>query len=674
MVHAVVAPRSATIPFSRTDFATRGIDGPDPWRTVAGHPSEPLAIEAAPAVQDERVRHVRAAQIRLLYGNSNTGIAVTVIAASALAYFQWGVVPSAAVLTWVGYMLLVAAARFILGRRYWHRNPSLSEIGPWCTAFAVGAGMAAVGWGAAGILLYPEARLMNQVFLVFVLGGMMLGGASLLAPRAEAFLAFLLPTGLLPAIRLLSDGDEEHIIMGLLAILFTAATVTTTWRVHRTIESSLSLQFENQELVQNLRAAKQDTDFLNEQLERRVEARTAELRQSTERLRAEITQREHMEEELLRVRKLESLGVLAGGIAHDFNNFLTVIQGNVELARMGLDPGAAAGEILEQTADACQRAVVLSSQLLTFAKGGSPVRRVTSVDMLILDAVRLARAGASVTVAVHVADDLWSAEVDAGQIGQVLHNILLNAKQAMPAGGNIEVLAENLPAGRGERKNQTDCVRISIRDSGCGIPKEVLPLIFDPYFSTRRAGSGLGLATAYAIVSKHGGRLSAKSKDGKGAVFVIDLPASHATPVPEAEAGTILRSGTGRLLVMDDEETIRQLLSTMLGRLGYDVVTAGDGAEALALYEHGQASGHKFDAVLLDLTVSGGMGGAETAARLKALDPAARLIASSGYADAPVMANFRAYGFDDVIPKPWALNQIGDVFRRVLTASNPPRT
>jgi signal transduction histidine kinase/CheY-like chemotaxis protein len=630
--------------------------------------------EAAPTVQDQRKRQLRAAQIRLLYGNANTGIGVTIVATPVLAYFQWGVVQHQVVLGWLLYMLLVSVARFILTRRYWRISPSGTEISRWSVAFAVGAGMAAAGWGGAGILLYAEAQLMNQVFLVFVLGGMMLGGASLLAPRSEAFLAFLLPTGLLPAIRLLSERDEEHLAMGLLAAVFTVATLTTTWRFYRAIETSLNLKFENQDLVEDLQIAKNQTEVLNQQLERRVEARTAELSRSAERLRAEIKQREQMEEELLRARKLESLGVLAGGIAHDFNNFLAVIQGSIELAKIRLIPDSSVREILEQTSSACQRAVFLSSQLLTFAKGGAPIRRVVSVGKLISDAVLLARAGAAVSISVEIAEDLWSAEVDAGQIVQVLHNILLNAKQAMLEGGIIEVRAENV-ALRGDKElSAGGHVRISISDYGCGISPDILPRIFEPYFTTKRSGSGLGLATAYAIVAKHGGRMSVESKCGQGSVFIVDLPASQSSPALESPVDARLRSGTGRLLVMDDVETLRTLLVNVLTTLGYEAQSAREGAEAIALYEAAKASGRGFDAVLLDLTVSGGMGGVETASRLKELDPSAKLIASSGYSDAPVMSNFREYGFDDVLPKPWAIAELSEVFRRVLAADAERRT
>jgi len=262
---------------------------------------------------------------------------------------------------------------------------------------------------------------------------------------------------------------------------------------------------------------------------------------------------------------------------------------------------------------------------------------------------------------------LWPVEADAGQMGQVLHNIFLNAKQAMPEGGVIDVRAQNVSAGA-EGAGGAARVRVAIRDHGGGIAPENLSKVFDPYFTTKRAGSGLGLATAYAIVTKHGGRLLVESKPGDGAVFVIDLPASQspaAAPAPRPAAAR-LQKGTGRVLVMDDEEALRALLSQVLKRLGYDVATARDGAEAIALFEAAAAAGRAFDAVLLDLTVPGGMGGADAAARLRQIDPLTKLVASSGYADAPVMSSFRDYGFDDVLPKPWGAAQLSDVVRRVL--------
>jgi signal transduction histidine kinase/ActR/RegA family two-component response regulator len=597
------------------------------------------------------------AQVKLLYGNANLGIWVTLIATPILARLQWAVIRHQLILGWCLYMFALSAGRYALGRQYLRSEPSIPDARRWNTAFAVGAGLAGAGWAAAGTLLYPEAHLAHQVFLLFIVGGMMLGAVSLLAPRPEASLAFIIPTGLAPTVRLALQGDEAHVAMALLAGLFTFATLVTTRRIHFTITSSLMLQFENQDLLQDLQSAKNHAEALNEELEVRVRERTTELQRSTEQLRTEITQREQIEDELLRARKLESLGVLAGGIAHDFNNFLTVVQGNLELLKMQLESQEPVQEILDDTANACQRAVFLSSQLLTFAKGGAPVRRLVSVAQLVIDAVHLARAGAQTSIEVSIPEDLRCAEVDPGQIGQVLHNILLNARQAMPEGGIIEVRAENLGDAH---------VRISVLDYGHGIPADVLPRIFDPYFTTKPRGNGLGLATAYAIVAKHGGSLSVKSKPGQGSVFTIDLPASPQRPECQNLAVTRLQTGTGRLLVMDDEEGLRKLLATILGKLGYEVVTARDGAEAIALCEDARASGPGFDAALLDLTVSGGMGGIEAAAKLKECDPSLKLIVSSGYSDSAVMSDFRKYGFDDVVPKPWVIDEVSEVFRRVL--------
>jgi len=497
---------------------------------------------------------------------------------------------------------------------------------------------------------------------------MMLGAASVLAPRPESFLAFLIPSGFGPAMRLLLGADQTHVFMGVLAAVFTVAVVITTWRMYQTVNSSLRLQFENRDLVESLQMATRETEALNQALERRVEERTAELTQTAERLRGEIANRERTEEELLRARKLESLGVLAGGIAHDFNNFLTIVQGNIEMVRQRMDLGTEVQGLLDQTAAACRSATFLSTQLLTFAKGGAPVRRLASMKKLITEAIRLVRAGSSTSMTVEIADDLLFACVDPGQISQVLHNILINAREAMRGGGMIEVRAEN--AINGGDSDQDPRVRIAIRDYGCGIAADVRPRIFDPYFTTKPGGSGLGLATAYAIVSKHGGNIMVQSDPGFGSTFTIDLPASYDVPAASTPVVPKTQPGTERVLVMDDEEPIRKLLESALRGFGYQVRTCEDGAEAIALYQEAKATGNPFDVVLLDLTVRGGMGGVEAAAKLKELDPACKLVVSSGYSASPVLAEFARYGFDAVLPKPWSMPELSAVIRRVLAA--PP--
>jgi signal transduction histidine kinase len=366
--------------------------------------SSSSTTESAHDSENGRRREVLAAQVRLLYSNASVGFWVTLIATSILARLQWEVLAHSVVFSWWLYMFLLAAGRFTLALRYWRSALSSLETKRWRAGFALGAGLAGVGWAAAGILLYPEARLVNQLFLVFILGGMMLGAASTLAARPEAYLPFIIPAGLSLATRLVLQGDEPHLFMALMAVIFTLATVITTRHIHLTITSSLKLRFENLTLVESLQAATHRAEALNEQLEVRVQERTAELNQTTVQLRAEIAQRQQIEEELLRARKLESLGVLAGGIAHDFNNFLAVVQGNVELAKSQLDRDAPVQLMLDETARACKRAALLSSQLLTFSKGGAPIRRLVSLAGLMMDAIPLARAGAQTSFDVCIPD------------------------------------------------------------------------------------------------------------------------------------------------------------------------------------------------------------------------------------------------------------------------------
>jgi PAS domain S-box-containing protein len=415
-----------------------------------------------------------------------------------------------------------------------------------------------------------------------------------------------------------------------------------------------------------LKLSQKDLTKARIELTLRVAERTAELRQANERLQAEIEQRKQIEEELLRARKLEALAVLAGGIAHDFNNFLTIVQGNLDLAKSHTQPGDSVYEVLQQAEIACERAASLSTQLLTFGKGGAPIIRTASVAQLLEASVDLARAGSQVRFDLAIQDDLWPAELDVGQMSQVFHNVLLNARQAIQEGGEIDVRAENVVLDGGALPiSSGKYVKISIRDHGPGIPAEILPKIFDPYFTTKNTGSGLGLATAYSIVAKHLGNVSVESTLGVGTAFYIHLPASERSFSPKP-VQPVVQEGSGRILAMDDEEGIRTLLTLMMTQLGYDVECASDGAEAIKLYEKGKAVGRRFDAVLLDLTVPGGMGGQQAAEELRAIDSSVKLIVCSGYSDSPVMSEFRKYGFDDVIRKPYTLAELSQVIRRVV--------
>lgn len=635
-------------------------EGSGHW--VASQMLEVPMSGAAQRPRDLRNQEILSEQVRLLFDNSKVSAGVALLASTILSVLQWGAVPTERILGWWLYIILLTGARAAVVYHYRRAGPE-RENRTWLAAFVAGAGLAGIGWGGAGLVLYAPGEMTHQLFLLFVLGGMMLGAGSVLSSRPEAFLAFLLPTGVLPTVRLFLQGDRTHTAMGLLTGIFTVVVIMTTARICGTLEISLKLQFENRHLLEELRNANERIEVANEVLELKVRERTTELIRSTEQLRAEIARREEMEEELLRARKLESLGVLAGGIAHDFNNFLMVIQGNIELAKARLKNGEPVQENLEQIASAYERAALLSSQLLTFAKGGTPIRRLVPVADLIVDAVQLARAGSSTAITANVAEDLGYAELDPGQVGQVLHNILLNARQAMIEGGIIEIHAKRLESCDSETGPR---IRISIRDHGCGIPSEVLPYIFDPYFTTKPTGSGLGLATAHAIVAKHGGHIRVESKIREGTLFEIDLPASNERPTRQVSSATTLQSGRGRVLVMDDDEALRYLLGAVLKTLGYSVQTVAGGAEAITAYEEAMRAGAPFDVALLDLTVSGGMGGVEAASKLKEIDPQAKLIVSSGYSDNAVMSDYSHYGFDAVITKPATPTELGAVLHTLL--------
>lgn len=385
----------------------------------------------------------------------------------------------------------------------------------------------------------------------------------------------------------------------------------------------------------------------------------------------DITERERLQSELGKIHKLESIGVLAGGIAHDFNNILTGIMGNLSYARMLLEPDHPAGTPLASAEQASLRAAELTRQLLTFSRGGEPIKKVVVIGRLIEETAILMLRGTNVRLELHIDNPVESVEADEGQIGQVLTNIIINAVQAMPDGGVLRIAAVSveledgvlppLPAGR--------YVRIVISDEGTGIAEEIRGRIFDPYFSTKPAGSGLGLASAYSIVIRHGGAIAVESPPGKGASFIIHLPSCDAelpeqpacAPVP-GEAG--LRHAS--VLLMDDEEMIRDLAASMLDHLGYDVVTCADGAKAVEHYAERLSAGTPYDAVIMDLTVPGGMGGVEAAGRILALDAGAGLIVSSGYSHDPIMAEFGRYGFQGVLVKPYRAAELACVLEEVL--------
>ena len=348
-------------------------------------------------------------------------------------------------------------------------------------------------------------------------------------------------------------------------------------------------------------------------------------------------------------------------------------MGNISLAEMYVETGKPAAKVLERLKEAeraSMRAGELTQQLLTFSRGGKPIKKITSIADLLRDSANLALSGSNIRCKFSMPEDLWSVEIDEGQMNQVIRNITINADQAMASGGTVTVNAGNMIVGsqHGLPLSDGEYVKISIEDHGIGIPEADLPKIFDPYFTTKQKGNGLGLAICYSIVKKHNGYIAVESQIGVGTTFHIYLPAYQEEVLMKEEdrKGKPIM-GEGRILVMDDEEMVRMTAQNTISSLGYKVAVAVDGTEAIELYKAAIESGNPFDAAIIDLTVAGGMGGKWTINRLVEIDPEVKAIVSSGYSNDPVMIRFEEYGFRGVIAKPYKIKELSEVLHRVIT-------
>jgi two-component system, cell cycle sensor histidine kinase and response regulator CckA len=381
----------------------------------------------------------------------------------------------------------------------------------------------------------------------------------------------------------------------------------------------------------------------------------------------DVTERKRAEDDRLTKGKIESLGTLAGGIAHDLNNILTVISGNIGLAQLEA-PSEEKNlfACLAKASQAAQEAAHMSSQLLTFSKGGSPVKKVVRMSELLAKSAHFSLHGSNLRAEMDIPPDLWTTEVDPAQIEQVINALMINAREAMLSGGTVDISARNielenkpgalLPGGR--------YVKVAIADHGGGVPSDIATKIFDPYFTTKSVSSGLGLSISFSVVKKHGGMLHLEQSSPSGAVFSFYLPAARAEPAVIKSIGDGMPSPLQRILVMDDEEGIRELTSQLLNTLGYEVTAVTDGVEAVNTYERAMRRGENFQAVILDATIRGGMGGLATIARLRNIDPSVVAIICSGYSDEAALAEFLQYGFRGALPKPFTRRDLADVLQR----------
>jgi CheY-like chemotaxis protein len=317
---------------------------------------------------------------------------------------------------------------------------------------------------------------------------------------------------------------------------------------------------------------------------------------------------------------------------------------------------------------AAQRATDLTHQLLTYAKGGAPIKKVASIADTVKEAVNFALSGSNVKCVYNIPSNLWSTEVDKGQMNQVFNNLIINSIHAMPDGGTVRVAFENSAIKEDEVPSLGPgaYVRITFSDEGVGIAAENLGRIFDPYFTTKPTGSGLGLSTVFSILKRHEGHIFVESTQGTGTTFTIYIPALEDTVTPECQVTEGIKFGKGKILIMDDEPLIRSVAGELFTALGYEVGFAGDGQEAIYIYKREKDEGKPFDVVIMDLTVPGGMGGKEAVSRLHEIAPDAKVLVSSGYSVDPIMAEYKKYGFCGVINKPYNANQVSEIIRNVL--------
>ena len=382
----------------------------------------------------------------------------------------------------------------------------------------------------------------------------------------------------------------------------------------------------------------------------------------------DVSDRRQIGENLRKADKLESVGLLAGGIAHDYNNLLTGILGNISLVKLLVKADPRARKHLAQAEKALLRSRELTQQLLTFSKGGSPVKEVATIQEIVEESAGFALSGANVKMDFWAAEDLKAVEVDRGQIGQVIHNLVINAVQAMPDGGDLEVKLSNYYAFGNSLPDIApgDYVRIMVRDSGKGISPENLEKIFDPYFTTRKSGNGLGLAICYSIIRKHDGLMTVVSELGKGTQFDIYLPISEKHIEEEANSGSEIKNGHEKILVIDDEVILVETANDLLEFLGYEVQTALNSRDAFELFEKACAESTPFDVVLLDLTLPGDLGGEEILQGLKAIDPKVRAIVSSGYSTSTIMSEYASHGFAGMVSKPYSVEELSEELQRVI--------
>jgi signal transduction histidine kinase/ActR/RegA family two-component response regulator len=641
----------------------------------------------------QRTEIIYAEQIRLLYANAPAGFVATVLNVVLLALIQWPVIASPRILSWLTSMLALTALRAVLVWCFQHSSPAPPAMGRWGTLFGLGTLAAGLGWGSAGVWLFPVAPSTHQVFLAFVLGGMIAGAVGLLSARMSVFLSFACPVAVPIIVHLLVQGDTLSRTMGGMAALYTIVIICTALKLHCIIRTSLHLRFDNADLVAAVTDEKARVEHLNteltaeiterqraeaalrtahEALEERVQERTAELATTLEQLQAEMVERQRLTEELRQGQKMEAVGRLAGGVAHDFNNILAAIIGYTELATLNMPASSPAWHQLQEVLKACQRAKALVQQILTFSRRTEQAYTPVQLSPLVKEALALLRASLPSTIEIrqHIAPDVGAVLADPSQLHQVIINLCANAEYAMrQTGGVLDVRLEAVDvdamlAAQHPTLRLGPHVRLTVRDTGQGISPEVVQRIYDPFFTTKAAGegTGIGLSVVHGIVVNHGGTITVESQVGQGTTFTIYLPRIAWDMAVEGQADETVPHGQGRLLFVDDEPALVRLGYSVLTQLGYDVTAYTSSAEALAAF---QAAPQRFDLVITDYTMPQMTGDVLTCA-LRRLRPDIPIILETGFSQTIDAEQAAVLGINAFLLKPWTVRELARTIAQVL--------
>ncbi len=624
-----------------------------------------LADQEMPVIPQSRASQVFADQVQVLYRGARDASLVTVVNGLFIAYIQRDVIPSTILFPCIAYLLLVALGRIGLAYRYWQAADRVETAPLWHRRYVVATGFLGLGWGAAGALLFPVESVAHQMFLVFVLAGMVSGAAAYLPASKPAFLSFVLPLLVPLTLRLLTMGDEVHLFMGIMAVLYGAALWATAWRTHVTIVASLNLRHENRELIAYLTDAKEKADRLNADLTAEIDQRRqteAALKQS--------------EEQLLQSQKMEAVGKLAGGIAHEFNNILQVIKGYCYFLLPGLAQQEALRRDVEGIEQSADRAAGLTNQLLAFSRRQVILPRVLDLNAVVVEQHRMLDRliGESIKLSVELAPDLPRVKADPAQIGQVVLNLVNNARDAMQAGGRLAIATAQVTLSDKAPEEYRGIPRgtyamITVRDTGCGMPPEIVERIFEPFFTTKEVGkgTGLGLSTVYGLIAQIGGYIRVASRPGQGTCFTILLPAVVQAVddlgMEKPADGPLM--GTETILLAEDEPAVRQVLHAALRAKGYQVLEAEDGQAALQVCRDHAGPIHL---AVVDLVMPM-LGGQGLVRHLAPRYPNLKILYMSGYTDQPVDLHELPAASKAFLQKPFSSEVLLRAVRGLLDAS-----